>query len=187
MAAGIARWPAPYLQPDRHRDCSFYAAAYVARCLGHPQVTAATVKAWRAQAGYGEVHYADLALGAEMRHFWDAGREGGEEARRPFWLGPRYRPWVRRHLEGGWIAQVLLNRVPGMGHAAVMLECAAGGVLLMDPVYGHVTEPWEWLLGPGGRTGHGDWPGSAPDGRPFYGCHFVEGWYRLPAGPGAPP
>ncbi len=48
----------------------------------------------------------------------------------------------------------------------------------MDPIYGHITEPWEWFLGPGGKAECEDWPGRAPDGRPFFGAHFIEGWYR---------
>jgi hypothetical protein len=36
-------------------------------------------------------------------------------------------------------------------------------VLLMDPLSGFVSEPWEWFLGIG--------PGK-------HGCHYVESWYR---------
>ena len=150
--AGGMNWPEPYLQPDRNQDCGFYSAAYVARCLGRPDVTAEMVKAWRAETRYHEAAYAREVLGADTLDPWQAEREGGEEARRPFWLGPRCRPWVEGHLDGGRIAQVMVNRIAGMGHAAAVLGHSAEGVLLMDPIYGHVTEPWEWFLGPGPKA-----------------------------------
>jgi hypothetical protein len=178
--------PEAYLQPDRNKDCSFYSAAYVARCLGFPDVTADDVKAWRSQSRYGEVHYAPQALGADMLNPWQAEREGGKPARDPFWLGPRRRSWVETHLDGGWIAQVMVNRIASMGHAVALLGHSAQGVRLMDPIYGHMTEPWGWFLGPGSKAECADWPGAAPDGRPFFGCHYIEGWYRMPVTDGVP-
>lgn len=161
-------FPEPYLQPDRQQDCGYYAAAYMARCLGHPDVTADQVKAWRAETRYHETQYARRVLGAEMRTFWDEDHvvstvTSGEERRRWFWLGPGLQGWVTGWLFTGWIAQVMLHRIPEMGHAAVLLDASEDGVLLMDPIYGHVIEPWDWFLGIG--------PGTC-------GCHFIEGWYR---------
>lgn len=176
----MSAWPDAYLQPDRRKDCGFYAAAYIARCAGFPGATAADVMAWRESARFGDVHYAAQALGAEMYSFTDAEREGGEDARRPFWLGPAARPWLEGRLDGGWIAMVQVNRIREMSHAVVALECSDAGVLLMDPIYGHMTEPWDWFLGPGPKAECADWPGTAADGRPFFGCHFIEGWYRMP-------
>lgn len=173
-------FPEAYLQPDPRKDCGFYAAAYIARCAGFPGATAADVMAWCESARFGDVHYAARAHGAEMCSFADAEREGGEDGRRPFWLGPGGRPWLEERLCGGWIAMVQVNRIREMSHAVVALECSGAGVLLMDPVYGHMTEPWEWLLGPGGKAGRSEWPGRAPDGRQFFGAHFVEGLYRMP-------
>lgn len=167
--------PAPYLQPDHKQDCGFYAAAYIARCLGHPEVTAERIKAWRAETRKHEAYYAREALGAEYRTFWDV--YGDEPERKIFWMGPDAEAWVRDWLADGWIAAVNLHRIAEMGHAAAVLGARDDGVLLMDPIYGHVTEPWGWFLGPGVRNGPG-WPGSAPDGRAFHGCHFIEGWYR---------
>jgi hypothetical protein len=175
-------FPEPYLQPDRQKGCGFCSAAYVARCLGRPDVTAEMVKAWRAETRYHEVAYAREVLGAEHLRFGLAEDAGDQDGRNAFWLGPRRREWTERHLDAGWTAQVMLHRIAGMGHAAVVLGHSAEGVLLMDPVYGHVTEPWGWFLGPGPKAECPDWPGTAPDGRPFYGCHFIEGWYRLPPG-----
>ena len=172
-------WPEPYLQPDRNQDCGFYSAAYVARCLGHPDVTAEQVKAWREETSRHETYHAGAVLGAEVRRFWDVFDD--EPARKIFWLGPGAEDWVRGWLADGWIAQIAVHRIPEMGHAAVLLEASDDGVLLMDPIFGHMTEPWGWFLGPGTRDGRGrdgDWYGSAPDGRKFYGCHYVEGWYR---------
>jgi hypothetical protein len=176
--ADACRWPEPYLQPDRRKDCGYYAAAYVARCIGHPGVTADQVKAFRADTRKHEVMFAQDVLGAEMRTHWT--EHGDSPERKVFWQGPRQREWAQGWLDGGWIAQACLHRIAGMGHAAVVLGYSAEGVLLMDPIYGHVTEPWEWFLGPGPKAECPDWPGVAPDRRPFYGCHFIEGWYRMP-------
>lgn len=168
-------WPEPYLQPDRNKDCGYYSAAYVARCLGHPEVTADQVREWRAETRRLETMYAHLALGAEMHHW---GIYGDAPERKIFWTGPKALGWVRGWLADGWIAQVLVHRKAEMAHAVVLLEASDDGVLLMDPVFGHITEPWGWFLGPGPKAECADWPGIAPDGRPFYGCHFIEGWYR---------
>jgi hypothetical protein len=173
------QWPEPYLQPDRRKDCGFYAAAYVARCLGYPETSAGQVKAWREATTRHEAYYVTAELGAETRRFWDV--YGDEPARKTFWLGPGTEEWVRDWLADEWIAQLNVHRVPEMGHAVVLLEADAYGVLLMDPIYGHITEPWGWFLGPGVRAGCDGWPGSAPDGRAFYGCHHIEGWYRKAA------
>jgi hypothetical protein len=180
VTADLTAWPEPYLQPDRHKDCGYYAAAYVARCLGYPDVTAEQGKEWRAETRVHEVMYAANVHGAEMLTHWTEYRDSPE--RKVFWQGPRAKDWTRRWLDGGWISQVCLHRIPDMGHAVVVLGYSADGVLLMDPIYGHVTEPWGWFLGPGPKAECPDWPGKAPDGRPFYGCHFIEGWYRMPAG-----
>jgi hypothetical protein len=156
-----AGFPEPYLQPDRQQDCGYYAAAYVARYLGHPDVTAGQIKTWRAETRYHETQYARRALGAEMRTFLDVYED--VPARRIFWMGPGGEDWVRGWLADGWIAHASVHRIPAMGHAVVLLEAKDDGVLLMDPIYGHITEPWPWFLGIG--------PGT-------HGCHFIEGWYR---------
>ena len=164
-----ATWPEPYLQPDRKQDCGFYAAAYLARCLGHPDVTAEQVKAWREETRYHESAYIHHVLGAQWRRFWDV--FGDEPARKVFWLGPGTQGWVRDWLARGWIAQACVHRIADMGHAVVLLGATDDGVLLMDPIYGHVTEPWDWFLGPGARR----------DDEPFTPnrcCHFIEAWYK---------
>lgn len=169
-------WPEPYLQPNPREDCGYYAAAYVARCLGHPEVTAGQVKDWRAQTRTLEVMYPHNVLGLEMRRFVDV--YGDSPERRVFWMGPAAREWVSGWLADGWIAAVTVHRVSGMAHGVALLGCSDGGVRLMDPLYGHVTEPWGWFLGPGSKPDATVWPGSAPDGRAFYSCHFIEAWYR---------
>lgn len=171
-------WPAPYLQPDRMKDCGYYAQAYLCHCLGHPDVTAEQIRDWRAETRIHESRYAERVLGAEYKGWGEY--ELGTPEHTAFWLGPGTREWLTGWLAGGWIAQVGVNRIASCGHAVVVLAASDDGVLLMDPIYGHVTEPWEWFLGPGGRKGDrsGAWPGSAPDGRQFYGCHYIEGWYR---------
>lgn len=163
-------WPAPYLQPDRTQDCGFYAQAYLCRCLGYPEITAGQVKAWRAETRYHETRYAPNVLGAEIFTFNDHYNERGSH--RIWWLGKGEYPdaehsaarfWVQGVLLSGWIAQAAVHRVPHMQHAVVLLDADDDGVVLMDPISGHVREPWDWFLGIG--------PGK-------YGCHFIEGWYR---------
>ena len=171
-------FPEPYLQPNRNEDCGFYTAAYVARCLGHPDVTAQQVKDWRAETRKHEAHYVHDVLGAQMRTHWtEFGHVADEAGRKVFWLGPGTEEWVRSWLADGWLAALNVHRIPEMGHAVALLDAADEGVLLHDPIYGHVIEPWGWFLGPGPKH-DGSWPGSAPDGRAFYGCTYVEGWYR---------
>ena len=170
MALDLDRsdWPVPYLQPDRSMDCGFHAAAYIARCLGHPEVTAGRVKAWRAETCRHEDRYAADALGAQARTFWDERAIPGEPMadtlrRGKFWMGPGASEWVRSWLADGWIAHVEVRRIAAFGHAVVLLDASDDGVLVMDPLCGHVTEPWDWFLGSG--------PGTP-------GAHYVAGWYR---------
>jgi hypothetical protein len=161
-------FPEPYLQPDRSMDCGFYTAAYIARCLGHSGVTAEQVKAWRAETARHEDHYARVALGAETRTFWDYCTDDTASMavnlrRGKFWMGPGTEDWVRSWLDDGWIAHAEVMRISAFGHAVALLDAAEEGVVLMDPLCGHVIEPWSWFLGPG--------PGMK-------GAHFIAGWYR---------
>ena len=153
-------FPEPDLQPARNQDCGYYTAAYVAHCLGHPDVTAGQVKAWRAETHYSEERYSQRVLGAEIRTYAD---EYGEATFKSWWLGPGTDGWIRDWLSAGWIAHATVHRIPDFGHAVAVLGAAAEGVLLMDPLCGHVVEPWEWFLGIG--------PGK-------HGCHRIDGWYR---------
>lgn len=180
-------WPESYLQPDPNKDCGFYAAAYLGRCLGYPKVTAEEIKDWRARTRKHETQYAKDVLGAEMRTFWDYGKGLNLNApdllhhgQQVFWLGQDYKVkiWVRLWLHQGWIAHLMVHRVQPMAHAVVLLEADENCALIMDPIYGLITEPWEWLLGPGPEENLSDWR-RAPDGREFYGCSFIEGWYKI--------
>jgi hypothetical protein len=167
----LRTFPEPYLQPDRSMDCGFYAAAYIARCLGRPEVTAEQVKAWRAETLRHEDRYAADALGAEIRTFWEERADRGEPMadalrRGKFWMGPGTGEWVRSWLASGWIAHVEVHRIAAFGHAVALLDASDDGVLLMDPLCGHVTEPWGRFLGSG--------PGTP-------GAHYVAGWYRKAA------
>ncbi len=156
-------WPAPYLQPEKHTGCIEHSVAYLCRCLGHPDATAEQVAAWREEKHCGEWMYPSLVLGIPTERFWQW-YEVDEAEQRRFWLGQETRPWVERHLAAGELAIVQLHRIPTMAHAVVLLEARGDeGVFLMDPIYGHIVEPWEWFLGIG--------PGN-------HGCHHVEGWYR---------
>jgi hypothetical protein len=164
----VTAWPDAYLQPDRSMDCGFHTAAYVARCIGYPEVTAAQVKAWRAETHRHEDRYAADALGAEIRTFWDERANPGEPMadalrRGKFWMGPGTAEWVRSWLADGWIAHVEVHRVGAFGHAVALLDASDDGVLLMEPLSGHITEPWDWFLGSG--------PGTP-------GAHYIAGWYR---------
>ena len=154
-------WPEPYLQPDRNQDCGFYATAYIVRCLGDTGATAGQVKAWRELTRYHETAYPRDVTGAETRSFTDDIYDQAGRAR--YYMGPGGEEWVRGWLADGWIGYANVFRIPDMAHAVAVLEGSDDGVLLMDPLSGHVTEPWEWFLGIG--------PGR-------YGCHYIESWYR---------
>jgi hypothetical protein len=153
-------FPAPYLQPDRMKDCGYYTAAYIARCLGQPDVTAGQIKAWRAETRYHEDHYCHRVLGAEIRTYAD---EPDEERSKTWWLGPGTEEWVRSYVDDGWIGHATVWRIPDIGHSVALLGAADAGVLLMDPIYGHIIEPWGWFLGIGSGK---------------HGCHRIDAWYR---------
>lgn len=161
LSPAARNWPEPYLQPDRTKDCGFYATAYIVRCLGNPDVTADEIKAWRELTRYHETAYPRDVTGAQTRTFASLDVTATERAE--YYMGPGREGWVRRWLEGGWIGYATVFRIPGMAHAVAVLGGGDDGVLLMDPLSGHVTEPWEWFLGIG--------PGR-------YGCHYIESWYR---------
>ena len=134
-------WPEPYLQPDRTKDCGFYSVAYIGRCFGL-DVTADDVKAWRAETNRHEDHYLTTVHGIPMQR-------PGDDGRHPrWWMGPDQREWVASMLDVA-VCLVHLLRIPTMHHSVVALEARDDGVLLMDPIYGHVVEPWDWFLGPG--------------------------------------
>lgn len=154
-------WPEPYRQPNIKQDCTYYAAAYIARCLGRPETTAQDVMAWREETGFHEDTYVERALGAETRKWWED--KDDDERRRRWWLGPNGREWVQSWIDDGWIGYAYVHRISDMAHAVVLLDASDEGVLLMDPVYGHVIEPWDWFLGIGAGT---------------YGCHRVTPWHR---------
>jgi hypothetical protein len=151
--------PVAYLQPDPKRDCGFYATAYIARCLGHPEITAQDVMAWRASTGRHEDWYLDAELGITAERF----AVEPAEHRRIWWLGPDAQEWVQGWLDRGWIGKAEVHRVPHMVHGVVVLGYSANGVELMDPLTGFVTESWEWFLGVGSGV---------------HGCHHIGGWYR---------
>ena len=154
-------WPAEYLQPNPQRDCTFYAAAYLARCLGHPDVTAQDVMDWRESTGWHEDRYLQQALSVETRSWWDD--KDDDAKRRRWWLGPDGREWVTWWLDDGWVGYAEVHRIPEMYHAVAVLQADEDGVVLMDPVHGFIAEPWDWFLGIGAGT---------------YGCHRISSWHR---------
>lgn len=154
---------APYFQPLGSTDCSYYAIAYLARCLGHADVTADQVKAWRAVTGLHE----DRFLGVELR----AERLGITYDEGDWWLGPTAQPWVTKYLDAGYIGLAVIHRIPTLGHAVAVLAASDWGVDLMDPWPvggGLITEPWDAFLGPG--------PGHAGV------THRIACWYRAAKG-----
>lgn len=158
----IVSWPTPLLQPDPHDGCIFYSVAYICRCFG-VEVTPEQVQAFRAQERKQEAMLPLLNCGLQMRRHWNHYNEDQEEWQR-YWLGPATRSWVEQHLSEGWIGLVIVERVTGKAHALVVLERRGDeGVLVMDPLYGHRIDSWEWFLSIG--PGH-------------HGCHHIDGWYK---------
>ena len=154
-------WPEPHLQPDPRRDCSYYANAYVARCLGFPDVTTEQIKKWREENNRSEDWFIRVSLGVVPVTYNDYMRD--EDCRRKFWLGPDNRPFVE-HWLAEHIAKASIHRIQQMSHAVVALEARSDGVLIMDPIYSFRVEPWEWFLGVGAGT---------------HGCHRFDAIYPL--------
>lgn len=158
-------YPAPLLQPDPHDGCVYYAVAYICHCFGCAEVTPEQVQAFRKQHNKHEGMFPELQCGLQQERFWHYLRLSKEE-RLLFWLGPGTRPWVEQHFDKGQIGLVTVERVKGIAHAIVALESRGDdGVYIMDPLYGHRVESWDWFLGIG--------PGT-------HGCHHIEGWYSRP-------
>jgi hypothetical protein len=158
------RWPEPLLQPDRNEGCFIHSMAYLCHCFGHTEVTPEQVQAFREAEHKWEGVFPSLHCGLALERYWDY-VDKDEEERRRYWLGPGTRPWVEKHLAQGQISAVIVERVVGLAHALVLLESRGdAGVLVMDPLYGHRIDTWEWFLSIG--------PGN-------HGCHHIDGWYSL--------
>lgn len=153
------RWPGPLLQPDKKKDCMLYSVAYLCRCLGHTDVTPEQVKQYREETGWTETSFPGQRLSIQSDHYWHYKQPSDYQR---FWMGKKQRGWVEQHLADGQIALVCVHRVPEMGHIVVLLEADETSVMLADPIYGHVRETWDWVLGVG--------PGT-------HGCHRIDGWY----------
>lgn len=159
LDAATRVWPEPYLQPHDTMDCELYAAAYIARVLGHPEVTAEDVRPTR-EKGHPSLYAASrfatpvLTLHASWTPIW--------------WMGPGAQSYVRS-MSGQAVGYATVHRRSDYGHAVVVLESDDDGVLLMDPWSGFVRDPWDWFLGIGAGHGHST-------------AHRVEAWYVLPAG-----
>jgi hypothetical protein len=117
--------------------------------------------AWRDQTGIHEERYLQQAPGIETRSWWDDLHD--DEARPRWWLGPEGREWLESWLADGWLGLSHVHRTERMTHAVVVLDASERDVLLMDPIFGHIVEPWDWFLGIG--------LGS-------YGCHRICSWHR---------
>lgn len=161
----MKHWPAPLLQPDRHKDCLLYSVAYLCHCFGYPEVTPEQVRAFRAEQGLQESTYPATMCRISSDHHWLHTRE--KQAFQRFWLGPHQRSWVERSLASGRVGLISVERTPGRAHSLVLLENQGEtGVLVMDPLYGHRIDTWEWFLSVG--PGH-------------HGCHRIDGWYSTSA------
>lgn len=157
-------WPAPLLQPDPAKDCLLYSLAYICHCAGYPQVSVEDIRRFRAEAAMWAGMFPTKRCGLHMERIWEYLPDESERLR--FWMGPGERAWVEEHLCTGKIGLVCVERAVGHAHQLVVLESLGdAGVLVMDPLYGHREEPWDWFLSVG--------PGHT-------GCHHIDGWYSVP-------
>lgn len=154
-------WPPALLQPDPSTGCIDYAVAYLCHCLGHPEVTPADVCAFN-DSHICRYDYPKHRFGAEMETYWKVVKD--EQKRRWWWLGKEGRPWVEDWLQRGYLGAVTVERVQGRAHAVIVLDGDDDGVLLMDPLYGHCVEPWDWFLSVGAGN---------------HNAHHLNGWYKL--------
>ena len=158
------QWPAPVLQPTSETGCIEASVAYIAHCLGFPDVTPQMIADAKGAESPACERYIPTCLGYPVEMWWE--HTQNEPEKRLFWLGAHARPWVETHLARGAIALVTVERVPGRAHAIVLLEAHGdAGVYVMDPLYGHRVDAWEWFLGVGAS---------------FHGAHHLSGWYTLP-------
>ncbi len=169
-------WPSPYLQPDNH-SCGYYASAYLCRCFGF-DVSAEDLRATATKAGYtGPESYLPLCetfpverYGLKRESFWDYtqnidDKELWRTTGARFYLGGDARRWFTEKLAGR-LALVNVYRAYPTYHMLVALEAGEGGVIVMDPLFGHRVETWDWFLGSG--------PGTNT-------AHNVAGFYELAA------
>lgn len=157
------QWAKPLLQPDPHDGCILYSVAYICHCFGYASVTSDQVQSFREEARKLEAMFPQIVCGLEIKRHWDHYKNDEEEWKR-YWLGPATRLWVEQHLRQGYIGLVIVERVIGKAHAVVALESRGDeGILVMDPLYGHHLDTWDWFLSVG--------PG-------YHGCHHIDGWYR---------
>lgn len=156
-------WPNPLLQPDPHDGCIHYSVAYICHCFGYTMVVPEQVQIFREQTHKLEAMFPILNCNLQMKRHWDDYEHDKEEWQR-YWLGPTTRLWVEWHLSHGYTGLVIVERIAGKAHALVVLEGRGDdGVFVMDPLYGHRVERWEWFLSVG--------PG-------YHGCHHIDGWYK---------
>ncbi len=157
------RQPSPLLQSDPHEGCILFSVAYLCHCFGHHDVTPEQVQAFREQTHKQEAMFPQLKCGLQMKRHWDHYEESKEEWQR-YWLGPLTRSWVEQQFTEGYIGLVIVERTAGRAHALVALESRGEeGIYVMDPLYGHRVDTWEWFLAVG--------PG-------YHGCHHIDGWYK---------
>lgn len=157
-------WPAPLLQPNRSEGCFIHSIAYLCHCFGATSITPEQVQEWRSETHIWEGMFPRRQCGLALERDWDY-VEKDEDERRRYWLGPGTRLWVEEHLDCGQLSVVIVERVVGLAHALVLLESQGEkGVLVMDPLYGHRVDTWEWFLSIG--------PGA-------HGCHHIDGWYSF--------
>lgn len=137
-----------------------YAVAYVARCFGK-ELGIEEIRQYREETRKLEFTLLWERVGLARETFWQ--KEPDMTEVRRFWLGPTAKDWVAEHLNSGAIGLVQVNRISTMAHALVALGATETGVFVMDPIYGHKVEPWDWFLGSG--------PGT-------HGAHHIECWIR---------
>ena len=155
-------WPPPLLQPDPCEGCILYSVAYLCHCLGYPGTTPEQVRDFRARSNKWEGMFPVVSFGVKLERFWNYLEDDQDEMQR-FWLGQGTREWVEKHLTQGQIGLVIVERVAGKAHALVALESRGDkGIFVMDPLYGHRVDTWEWFLSIG--------PGN-------HGAHHIDGWY----------
>lgn len=160
----MTRWPDALLQPSMDTGCIEHSVAYLAHCLGFTQVTPEMVAEAQGAESPACERYIPAVLHYPVELWWQ--HKDNDAERRLWWLGANARPWVEARIADGQVALVIVERVPGRAHAVALLDTEGEhGVFIMDPLYGHRTESWNWFLGLGAAR---------------HGAHFVAGWYRLP-------
>jgi len=137
-------YPKPEIQDGGSMDCSYFATAYIAKLFWH-DVTWERVKEWAKDKRRANLYLQEVCKISLAWDHYDGGRSSRSIAYSQY---PGFRKWVEAFIEHGCIGYASTHIISNYGHAVVILECDADGVLLADSCRGLVKISWEEFIKP---------------------------------------